>query len=201
MRNNKNTRRKLLRAAKEHINKYGFKGLNSNQLSIKVNMKHDVVQRVYQGMNNLIKAYIISEDYWKELFEQYTMPQDSAEQEVRQMFIDILQANFDKLFAHKGMQHVIWRQAGENCTMMRRISEAREKDGAPFLALTDKFFTGRKTDFRTVVMYVLGGTYYMMNHASNNKSTIVGRDINRPDHRNMARKTIEEIIKKLWLIE
>lgn len=201
MRNSKRTRRKLLRAATEHIHKYGFKDLNARRLSIMVNMKHDVVNRAYQGMDNLIAEYIISQDYWKELFELFTLPGDATELETRQMFIDIMQANFDKLLGHTGMQHVIWRQAGEKNTMMRRISEEREKEGAPFLALTDKYFAGRTTDFRSVVLYVLGGTYYAVNHASNNKSTIAGRDINMPEHRKLARETIEVIIVKVWEIK
>lgn len=200
MRNSKKTRRKLLRAAKEHIHKYGFKDLNANRLSIMVNMKHDVVNRSYQGMDNLIEAYIASEDYWKALFEQYVLPADATELELRQLFIDIMQANFDRLFEHRGMQHVIWRQASEKNAMMRRIAEQREKDLAPFLALTDKYFLGKPTSFRAVTLYVIGTTYYIMNHASNTKSPLAGLDINIPAHKTEVRNAIEYIIKSIWII-
>jgi AcrR family transcriptional regulator len=192
--------RKLIDAVGEILKEKGYAGLGINRIALRAGVSKELIYRYYEGVNNLVKTYIHSKDYWLPLFDQIRL--DAAlvkgEQEVLEIFISLFQEQFRFFFKEPEMQKFILWQISEINPLMRSISEKRESEGAKLLALTEDHFRDSGINFKVVAALLLGGIYYVVLHASANKSTVAGIDANLERDREEILRTIEQILNWAW---
>jgi hypothetical protein len=117
---------------------------------------------------------------------------------VQHLFTELMQENFRYFRNNVEMQKIILWQISEHTPLMRRISEEREAEGAKLLNTAETFFTGSGISFKAVEALLLGGIYYVVMHAENNKSTVCGIDANLERDRTMLLETIGQVIGWAW---
>lgn len=191
------TKRMLLEAVGEISKEYGFGAVTAGKIASWTGKSTSTVQKSFGNMMGLKKAYIARKDYWAAFFE-YFVPADHSEEQLKSLFVELMQENLKSFWGDEEVQKLIHWQMGAKCKLMRSASEARELAGNELLKLTDSFFAGTETSFRMVVAILLYGTYGMVMHAKNNKSTVCGVDINNDRERQVMHKTIEQVIGWAW---
>jgi len=193
--NRDDTMQKLLAAVGAILTEKGYTGLGINKIALEAGVTKELIYRYYGGLNNLLKTYISSRDYWQPLLKDlnHDSPADTLK-----MFTELLQNQFRFFFEEKEMQKFILWQISEYNTLMRSISEERESEGAKLLALTNEHFKGSGINIRAVMALLLGGIYYVILHAENNKSTVAGIDANLEKDREELITTIGQILNWAW---
>lgn len=192
------TKALLMKAVSDLMKEFGYNGVKVMKISRHIGKDKNVIRYHYQGLANLQKSYIREKDYWLPFFERFRLDGDVAEDTVKSLFIELMQENFRFFWNDPEMQKIILWQISEENPLMRSISEAREVEGAKLLGKTDPYFIGSGVNFRTVIAILLGGIYYIVLHATTNKSTVCGIDANRERDRKDIIRTIEQVIDWAW---
>jgi len=126
------------------LEKREYKQLTAAGLARWIAMGKNVVCDSFGALVNLLKMYIAKVDHWNPFFERFQLPKAASDEQVNQLFVELMQHNF-KYFSHnRQMQNIILWQLNEDSPLLRNISEAREVEGAKLLAMTDRHF--RNTD-------------------------------------------------------
>lgn len=73
---------------------------------------------------------------------------------------------------------VLWQISGYEA-LMRGACEAREREGARLLQLTDAHFRGSGISFKAVMALLVGGIYVNVLHSAADAGTMAGLDIRR----------------------
>lgn len=188
----------LVETLRGYVARNGFKNLKASDIAEHTGVHASNISRIFGGLDGLVKHLVTEYDYWNALFERFRLRPQAKAWQILEMFKLLMVANFEALFANTEMQHVILGQVTVDDEVMRQISENREKNGAPLLALTDKHFKGSGVNFRMVIALLLGGVYYLVLHAKNNKSAVCGIDINKEEDYQELRETIGYIIELVW---
>ena len=196
--NRDETMQKLIDAVGEILKEKGYAGLGMNRIALRAGVSKELIYRYYEGVNNLVKIYIHSKDYWLPLFDKIQLHPSSGKDEVLDLFTTLFQEQFKFFYQEPEMQKFILWQISEVNPLMRSISEKREMEGAKLLALTEEHFRDSGINFKVVSALLLGGIYYVVLHASANKSTVAGIDANLERDRNEILKTIEQILVWAW---
>jgi AcrR family transcriptional regulator len=176
----------------------GFRAINNSRIAAHVNMHRKNISNNFGSLNGLLAAYIKRKDYWNQVFERYVLPATATDDDVQEMFIDLMQANFNFFAKDREMQQVILWQISETNALMQSVSEKREKSGAVLLGYTDRHFEGWDIGFRVITALILGGIYYLVLHARFNKSTVAGIDMNNEWDRQRVLKAIRYLIELVW---
>ncbi|QKJ32844.1 TetR/AcrR family transcriptional regulator [Mucilaginibacter mali] len=196
--NRDETMRKLIDAVGEILKEKGYAGLGINRIALRAGVSKELIYRYFEGLNNLVKIYIHSKDYWLPLFDKIQTHPSPGKDQVLDTFIALFQEQFRFFFQEPEMQKFILWQISEVNPLMRSISEKRETEGAKLLALTEDHFRDSGINFKAVAALLLGGIYYVVLHASANKSTVAGIDANLERDREEILKTIEQILVWAW---
>jgi AcrR family transcriptional regulator len=198
IKNRDDTMRKLIDAVGEILKEKGYAGLGINRIALRAGVSKELIYRYFEGVNNLVKTYIHSKDYWLPLFDQIQAHAPPGKDEVLHTFVALFQEQFRFFFKEPEMQKFILWQISEVNPLMRSISEKRESEGAKLLALTEEHFRDSGINFKAVAALLLGGIYYVVLHASANKSTVAGIDANLERDREEILRTIEQILNWAW---
>jgi len=192
------TKSRLLEAVSQIMRETGFSDLKVMKITRLIGKDKGVIRYHYNGLVNLQKLYIREKDYWPKFFERFRLSSDSTREEIEELFSEMLQESFRFFRNNPEMQKIILWQISEVNPLMRSISDARERDGAKLLSMTDPFFKGTDIDFRSVCSLLLGGGYYIVMHAQTNKSTVAGIDANLERDREKILRTIRQIMTWAW---
>jgi AcrR family transcriptional regulator len=188
----------IFKAVASVLRKKGYAGLDISTIAAEAGTSRKVIYYYFKTLHNLLKQFITREDYWTLFFETYQLGELPAEKEVRDTFITMMQSNL-KYFTDEGdMQEIILWQMSKLDPLTRRISESREEQGAPLLALTDPYFTNSNYNFRALIAIILSSTYYLVLHSNKNKSTVAGIDLNLADDWWTIHKTYGQLIELMW---
>lgn len=190
--------KKLIAAVGEILREQGYTGLGINKVALRAGVSKELIYRYFDGMNNLLKTYINGKDYWLPLLEKLNHEEIREDGDILKLFTGLLQEQFRFFYEEKEMQKFILWQISEVNTLMRSISEKRETEGAKLLALTNRHFRGSGISIRAVIALLLGGIYYVVLHAHNNKSTVAGIDANQEADRQEVLKAIAQILSWAW---
>ncbi|WEK20421.1 MAG: TetR/AcrR family transcriptional regulator [Candidatus Pedobacter colombiensis] len=188
----------LLDAVGAILKENGHQGLGVNRVSLRAHINKGLIYWYYTSYNHLVKTYIKGKDFWRPIFEKFQLREPPKEEELPGYITAIFQEQFQCFFGDKEMQKLILWQVSEPNPLLKEVSDERELEGAKIMALTDPHFKDSEIDFRSVVGLVLGGIYNMVWHASNNKSTVIGIDINNERDREKFRKAIGHVITAVW---
>jgi len=192
------TKMKLLKKVGEVMAEKGYREINATALGLRINRHRTAVKNHFGSVKGLMETYVRIADYWKPNLEKFMLPETATNEEIKQMFIALMQMNFDLFTQNKEMQGIIYWQISEENPLMQRTSIEREKAGAALLALTDRHFAGTGINFRAVICSMLSTIYYPTWHARYNKSSVAGLDINQEKDYQDLRDTIGYIIELVW---
>ncbi len=177
----------------------GFDALNAVSVSAAAGLLRGRVSGIFGNLNTLIKAYVAREDYWGVFFERFQLSGSATDEEIKAMFVEMMQENLCHFWKSREVQQLILAQiSGKRKALMRSISEGREQSGAALLKLTDRHFAGTSVDFRTHISLMLGGTYYLVLHAKENGSTVAGRDLSLDRDFLSLHRSITQYIDWAW---
>ena len=192
------TRRQILAAASQIVIEHGFSALTATEIASRIGKDRTIVNHHFGNLANLKRVYIRGKDYWLPFFERFQLSADPKPFEIQQLFAELMQENFRYFRNNVEMQKIILWQISENTPLMRRISEEREAEGAKLLNIAETFFKDSGISFKAVEALLLGGIYYVLMHAENNKSTVCGIDANLERDRAILLDTIAQVIGWAW---
>jgi len=193
------TRRLLIEAVGEVLEKFGHTGLGVNAIARHLGRDKNLVRYYFSNIQNLKKAYILDKDYWLKFFDQFQLDQEPDRETIKRLFIELMQETYDYFKEHKEMQKLILWQINDDAQLLRTISDSREREGDKLLALTDPFFKHTGLDFRSVIALLLGGIYYIVLHAATNGSRVCGVDIGVEEESESFWRTVGDVID--WAFE
>jgi AcrR family transcriptional regulator len=195
IRDGERTQRELLNAIGEILMECGYTGLRVNKIARHVGKDKSAIRHHFGRLVDLEKAYIREKDYWLPFFERFQLGENPSKVEIKKIFTELMQENFQSFLTNPEMQKIILWQISETNPLMRSISEAREESGDRLLSKASPYFIPSGTSFKAVIALLLGGIYYLVLHAATNKSTVCGIDVNRESDRKTIVKTVGEIIE------
>ncbi|GEM_PF-87532 len=198
VRDSEQTKRQLLDAVEAILLEQGFGGLRTNNIARWIGKDKNLIRYYFSGLNNLLKTYIAEKDYWPPFLERYNQLGQSCPDELRNVFIEMMQEDFITFQGNREMQQIIRWQISEEHPLIRSISESREREGENLFRLTDAFFRDSDVEFRNVIALILGGIYYIVLHTSVNTSVVCGVDIRRDKDRESLKRTIGQLITWAW---
>jgi len=198
VRDSEETKRKLLAAVEGILLREGFAGLKTNRIAREIGKDKNLIRYYFGGLNNLLKTYIATKDYWPPFLERYQVIGQSNPKELKEAFICMMQENLDTFLGNQEMQRLILWQISEANPLMRSISESREREGEKLFQLTDPVFRGSDVDFRSVVGLLLGGIYFVILQGAVDTSVVCGRDAKSERDRKALTKTIGQVITWAW---
>ncbi|MBS1501572.1 MAG: TetR/AcrR family transcriptional regulator [Bacteroidetes bacterium] len=190
--------KRLVAAVGEILREKGYTGLGVNKIALTAGVSKELIYRYFDSLNNLLKAYIRGKDYWQPLLSELNVAVLEKPPDMLRLFVGLLQDQFRFFYEEKEMQKFILWQISEYNILMRSISDGRESEGAKLLALTDAHFKDSGINFRPIMALVLGGIYYVILHAENNRSTVAGVDANLENDREELLIAIEQILTWAW---
>lgn len=195
MKDKEKTKRRLIWAVGEIIRLKGFDALSASQVARFAEVDRKLITRYFGGLNYLIEAYVVENDYWlsftdhiNELIKSNNYPGS------KELITSVLQNQFSYFFAEKDTQRLILWELTTNSPMMKSIHNARESMGQKLLELTDIHFKGSNVNFRAIGALIVGGIYYTILHTIHNGGTFTDLDINSDQGQIEIQKAIEQII-------
>jgi len=196
-RNKLKTKEDLTNAVSEMIRK-GFISFNASAITNSIDRDHKVLPHHFKSLNNLIKTFISDRDYWYKLFEKYALPPHPGSEDLKNMFINIMDENFDIFSSDAEMQNIIRWQISDRNPTLKEVSDTREKEAEGIFKLTDPFFNREDVDIRAIMALLIGGVYYIVLHSVTNQSTVCGIDINESKDRDAVTRSIRQVISWAW---
>jgi len=195
MKDKEKTKQRLIWAVGEVIRRKGFDALTASQVARFAEVDRKLISRYFGGMNGLIEAYVVENDYWlsftdhiNELLKSNSYPGS------KELITSVLQNQFNYFFAEKDMQRLILWELTTDSPLMKSIHNARESMGQKLLALTDVHFKGSNVNFRAVGALLVGGIYYTILHTIYNGGTFADLDIKSEQGQAEIQKAIEQIV-------
>ena len=195
IKNKEVTMRKLIRALGETIKLEGFDSLSSSKVARRADVDRKLINRYFGGLNQLIEAYVVENDYWL-LFTEHISDLLASNQfpGSKELITSVLQNQFSYFFAEKDMQRLILWELTTNSPLMKSIHNARESMGQKLLELTDPHFKDSNVNLRAIGALIVGGIYYTILHTIHNGGTFSDVDINSDSGQAEMLKAIEQII-------
>jgi len=180
------------------LTQQGHQGLGLNKIALLAGVNKKMIYWYFSSYNNLLKTYIKGRDFWNPVFERFVSAKPPTTADLPAYISDIFQEQFTSFYNNPELQKMILWQVSEANPLLREISEEREAQAEPIAKLSDPHFSGSSINFRAVLALMLGGIYYVVWHASTNKSKICGIDINNERERAAFQKTIQQVIDAVW---
>jgi DNA-binding transcriptional regulator YbjK len=195
IKNKESTKRKLIWALGETIKLEGFNSLSASKVARKAEVDRKLITRYFGGLDQLIEAYVVENDYWL-LFTEHIneLLESNKFAGSKDLITSVLQNQFSYFFAEKDMQRLILWELTTNSPLMKSIHNARESMGQKLLELTDVHFKNSNVNLRAIGALIVGGIYYTILHTINNGGTFTDMNISSESGQAEISKAIEQII-------
>ncbi|SDF77034.1 transcriptional regulator, TetR family [Mucilaginibacter pineti] len=195
MKNREETERKLKEAVGELIKLKGFTGLKISKIARLADVDRKLVYRYFGGLEGLIEAYILENDYWM-LFSDILKEiiQESGPGKHQATIVAILQNQFRFFYSGHVMQRLILFEISQPNDMMRSIHKAREAHGQVMFERLSTQFVGSNVDIRAITALLIGGIYYAILHARFNGGMISDIDIKTEAGQQSILNALDQII-------
>ena len=197
IRDKERTKLKLLSAVGSILKKDGFTGLNVSNVAKKANVHRKLIYDYFGGMENLVKDYLNSKDYFKVSLDQIDKIMEASKTDFgRQMAYTLLENQFDALMENEEMRRIINWGLSENLKPLVELNQERERLGELFFSqITDDYFKDKDKNFRAIEGILVGGIYYMTLQAKMSGETMCGIDINTTEGKSEMKKAIKQIVE------
>jgi len=186
---------RLIGAVGEILSEKGYQGLGMNKIAIAAGVSKPMIYRYFGGLNGLLKAYIQHTDSWLPYFQELKVPENPAPEQLKTIFIQVLQAQFRFMQKSKEMQELIIWEISETNPLMRTACDAREKQGARLIELTDEYFRNSGISLKAILVLLVGGVYFSVLHDSAQGGTLAGIDLRNEKDFDAMLKAIEQIVR------
>jgi AcrR family transcriptional regulator len=194
-RDREQTKQKLIHAAGKVLRLKGLQHTSSSAIARLAGVDRKLISRYFGGLNGLLEAYVIQQDYWLTYARELQTKPDAANiHQVREMLISVLVNQFTYFYNNEPMQRLILEEIGSKQWLMASISRIRESRGGEFLNVTDELFDGTSIDFRAIASVLVGGIYYITLHCKNNDSTFCGLNLQDPKDRDRIPAALKAMI-------
>ncbi|WP_184547326.1 TetR/AcrR family transcriptional regulator [Mucilaginibacter sp. FT3.2] len=196
MKNKELTKKKLIIAVGEIIKTEGFDSLKSaSKIARKAEVDRKLINRYFGGLNQLIEAYIVENDYWLLFTEKINgLLKSNNYPGIKELITSILQNQFTYFSSDKDMQRLILWELTTSNPLMKSIHNARESMGQKILEITDDHFNGSKVNFRAISALLVGGIYYTILHTIYNGGTFSDLNITSNQGQEHMLTAIEQIV-------
>lgn len=94
--NPEGTKMQLLAKVGEVMAEKGYRGINATALGLRINRHRTAVKNHFGNVKGLMEAYVRMADYWKPRLEKYMLEETAGKEEIKQMFITLMQSHFDE---------------------------------------------------------------------------------------------------------
>jgi AcrR family transcriptional regulator len=197
IRDKERTKLKLLIAVGSILKRESFTGLTVTNVAKKANVNRKLIYEYFGGMENLVKEYLNSRDYWKvNLNELHELIEESKKDFGQHAAYEFLEKQFDGLMANEEMRRIIHWGISEDLKPLRELDKEREMFGEEFFVkITDKHFKNTDKNFRAIEGILVAGIYYLVLHAKMSGETMCGIDVNKEEGRTEIKKTLKQIIE------
>ncbi|ANF53102.1 TetR family transcriptional regulator [Chryseobacterium glaciei] len=197
IRDKERTKMKLLTAVGAILKKEGFTGLNVSRIATKANLHRKLIYEYFGGMENLVKEYLNSRDYWSVSLDQIDeIIEESKKDFGKQTAFSLLENQFDALMANEEMRKIINWGLSEDLKPLKELNKERERLGEElFSKITDDYFKDSEKNIRAIEGILIGGIYYLTLQAKMSGETMCGIDINTVEGRAEVKKTLKQIIE------
>lgn len=197
-RDKEETIRKLIAAVGRILREKGHPGIGVNKVALEAGVSKPMIYEYFGGLNNLLKTYIRQKDYWLPYFEQLETSEGVSPEALKALYIHILQEQLRYFHQEKEMQKLILWQISEFNSLMRTISETRERDGVRLLGLADGQFRGSGVSLKAVIALLVGGIYYIVLHNAAGTGSVSGIDISNENDFELMIRTVGQIVEWAW---
>ena len=196
IKNKELTKKKLLSAVGEIIKIEGFASLKSaSKVARFAGVDRKLIGRYFGGLNQLIEAYVVENDYWLLFTEKINdLLKSNDYPGSKELITSILQNQFTYFSSDKDMQRLILWELTANSPLMKSIHNARESMGQKLLEATDEHFNGSKVNFRAIGALLVGGIYYTILHTIHNGGKFSDLDVTSSEGQEQILNAIEQII-------
>jgi len=196
IKNKELTKNKLLSAIGEIIKIEGFASLKSaSKVARFAGVDRKLIGRYFGGLNQLIEAYVVENDYWLLFTEKINdLLKSNDYPGSKELITSILQNQFTYFSSDKDMQRLILWELTANSPLMKSIHNARESMGQKLLETTDEHFNGSKVNFRAIGALLVGGIYYTILHTIHNGGKFSDLDVTSSEGQEQILNAIEQII-------
>jgi AcrR family transcriptional regulator len=197
IRDKERTKMKLLAAVGVILKKEGFTGLNVSRVAKKANLHRKLIYEYFGGMENLVKEYLNSRDYWSVSLDQIDeIIEESKKDFGKQTAFALLEKQFDSLMANEEMRKIINWGLSEDLKPLKELNKERERLGEElFNKITDDYFKDKDKNIRAIEGILIGGIYYLTLQAKMSGETMCGIDINTIEGQSEIKKTLKQIIE------
>lgn len=195
MKDKEKTKQRLISAVGEVIRVHGFDALSASKVARFAEVDRKLISRYFGGMNGLIEAYVVENDYWLSFSDHINdLLKSNIYPGSKELITSVLQNQFSYFFSEKDMQRLILWELTTNSPLMKSIHNARESMGQKLLELTDVHFKDSNVNFRAIGALLVGGIYYTILHTIYNGGTFTDLDIKSDQGQFEIQKAIEQII-------
>ena len=196
IKNKELTKKKLILAVGEIIKTEGFDSLKSaSKIARMAGVDRKLIGRYFGGMNQLIEAYVVENDYWLLFTEKINdLVKSNNYPGSKELITSILQNQYTFFLSDKDMQRLILWELTTDSPLMKSIHNARESMGQKLLEITDEHFNGSKVNFRAIGALLVGGIYYTILHTIHNGGKFSDLDVNSNEGQEQILNAIEQIV-------
>lgn len=196
IRDKERTKMKLLFSVGCILQREGFKSLNISNVAKKADVDRKLIYEYFGDMENLVKEYLNSRDYWRLNLEHIDEIIERSKADFgKQTAYGLLEKQFDDLMLNEEMRTIIHWGISENLKPLKDLNKEREFLGEElFTRITDDFFKDKDVNIRAIEGLLIGGIYYLTLQAKISGETMCGIDINTEHGRKEIKKTLKQII-------
>lgn len=197
IRNKERTKLKLLTAVGSILKKDGFTGLNVSNVAKKANVHRKLIYDYFGGMENLVKEYLNSKDFFKVSLDQIDEIIDASKDDFgKKMSYTLLEHQFDSLMENEEMRKIINWGLSENLKPLVELNRERERLGEEFFSrITDDHFKDKDKNIRAIEGILVAGIYYLTLQAKMSGETMCGIDINTAEGKAEIKKALKQIVE------
>ncbi len=197
IRNKERTKIKLLRSVGSILKKEGFVGLNVTNVAKKADVNRKLIYEYYGTLENLVKEYLNSKDYWRVSLDQIDEIIEKAQVDFgRKAAFDLLENQFDALMKNEEMRKIITWGLSENLAPLKSLNQERELLAEKFFTrVSDHHFSGNEKNVRAINAILVSGIYYLTLNAKMSGDTMCGIDVNKEEGEAEIKMALKQIIE------
>lgn len=200
IRNKERTKLKLLTSVGSILKKDGFTGLNVSNVAKKANVHRKLIYDYFGGMENLVKEYLNSKDFFKVSLDQIDEIIEASKDDFgKKMSYTLLEHQFDSLMENEEMRKIINWGLSENLKPLVELNRERERLGEEFFSrITDDHFKDKDKNVRAIEGILVAGIYYLTLQAKMSGETMCGIDINTAEGKAEIKKALKQIVEWVY---
>lgn len=199
IRNKERTKLRLINAVGDVIRFHGYTKLGVNIIARSAGVDKKLIYRYFGNVNDLIKSYLMSNDYWLGLSAEVwdSMGLESSDKG-KKITSSILKGLFNHLSGSPELQNFILWEISENNPVMREIGRIKEFTRKKLLVVTEKAFANTDVDISAVSAIIVGGIYYLQLRAKAIGGTVFKIDAKSTEGKDRIVGAVEMIVDLVY---